>query len=1306
MRMLKAHERPIDDLLQIAGGFVGGMDACWGDLYEPGSVRKCSLPTLPFRESSFWLEKNEVTGQAGSNEKSSQGFVRHETLDTAGLPFRDHVVGGRKLLPGAWIVQSILDSAEGNGLVIRQLRFLNALPAHDKTVPLQLVLGEDEQFEYTSEQSVLAQGQILHGSSLEKVSAPDGGPFNVTKQLDEGDVYEHLSRRGYDYGESLRLVTCFAGDGEKATASLKSSGAALYQIIDAAIQVALVLDGSSDRLLLAGIDEVFVCDGFMDTIAKGFQDHHHCLKVSVQRLADIRTGRRFNIQVFLPDGQLGVGLSGVNGQVKPSDQIEDVFYVPHWTPQEVSCRPSSAGGTIIFYPEGFARIARCVEEMVTGPCVFVQITEGASDEFQNSDLDQYEVSTKETTIFDQVLQRISERLGEALEEVGGRIVFIGLNTDEDVSSAAITASQGRGVVMLSRLLQRLVRGGSLFRLEQLVVLTNRTCRVHEEEDVQPLGADLHGLASNAERELIGLRSHIIDLDFDGNADWFNKNKKVLGPLVNAEAKGETAIRGGVVHRRGLRPLRLPQNPTSVFKHRGAYVVLGGAGGIGLALCEHLLSHYEARVLLIGRSELNDELGNELRRLEKIGGEVIYAQGDASHADSIRKAVMVGKKRFGAINGAMHSALVLADKTLENMDESNLLAVLAPKTVGCLNFVNALADEKMDFLALFSSMLSFTSNAGQSNYAAACRFEDAFGAHMQLHSKYPVMVVNWGYWSEIGVVAEDRYARKLANRGILGFKTKEGLTALERVLSSRKAQVLVLRALPRFLNELGVDGVPIQWEPITREVLLAMRAYPPRISRFLTSRETSEEMLKRVPQIFSGDVVPRYQRFHEIIGKVIEAARAPSNINDIPPEGSPVRQYPEMKGYIQLLEQCLDSMREILTGKLSVTDVIFPNASLELVSGVYASNRIADFFNDKLAEMAKEIVVAKRGYATGSVRIIEIGAGTGGTTASVLKALEPLGKWVEYVYTDVSTHFLEHGAQRFKSATGLTFCLLDIEKRAETQSIQPGSFDLVIASNVLHATSDIKQTLMNVKSLLRHDGVTLINEVSSIHLITTLTFGLLPGWWRHSDPEMRLPNSPLLSPTLWYKALQSVGFENIMRFGQEGRSESVVQDIYLAMSNGEVAPMVEGNVAMTEHAGNAKDLVEPLSMNDSKELEEVVIDSLVESLRLDREVFDRKIPFTEFGIDSITAVEVINCLNKRCGTTLRSTDIFNYPDIPALAARLADLNVSVLSANGNQAHDQLEKSRVENDPLLAHLNRLASGEVSVAETERVMNGIKR
>jgi SAM-dependent methyltransferase len=85
-----------------------------------------------------------------------------------------------------------------------------------------------------------------------------------------------------------------------------------------------------------------------------------------------------------------------------------------------------------------------------------------------------------------------------------------------------------------------------------------------------------------------------------------------------------------------------------------------------------------------------------------------------------------------------------------------------------------------------------------------------------------------------------------------------------------------------------------------------------------------------------------------------------------------------------------------------------------------------------------------------LRILELGAGTGGATRVMLSALEgdrPLPKYETYAFTDVSKAFLGVAQETFQVHRHLGFGILDIEHEPAGQGFEENSYDIVFASNV-------------------------------------------------------------------------------------------------------------------------------------------------------------------------------------------------------------------------------------------------------------------
>ena len=158
-----------------------------------------------------------------------------------------------------------------------------------------------------------------------------------------------------------------------------------------------------------------------------------------------------------------------------------------------------------------------------------------------------------------------------------------------------------------------------------------------------------------------------------------------------------------------------------------------------------------------------------------------------------------------------------------------------------------------------------------------------------------------------------------------------------------------------------------------------------------------------------------------------------------------------------------------------------------------------------------------------MRILEIGAGTGGTTRSVLQGLSH--KFSSYYYTDISAGFFENAQGLFKEdANKMKFMTLDIEKDTLRQGFSDYSFDLVVASNVLHATRVLEKTMRNVRRLLKSGGYLICMEVTGQFLRNQLIMSGLPGWWL--GVEDGRPYTPTITEVQWDALLRRTGFSGI------------------------------------------------------------------------------------------------------------------------------------------------------------------------------------
>ncbi|MDY7989342.1 SDR family NAD(P)-dependent oxidoreductase [Paenibacillus polymyxa] len=380
--------------------------------------------------------------------------------------------------------------------------------------------------------------------------------------------------------------------------------------------------------------------------------------------------------------------------------------------------------------------------------------------------------------------------------------------------------------------------------------------------------------------------------------------------------------------------------------------------------------------------------------------------------------------------------------------------------------------------------------------------------------------------------------------------------------------------------------------------------------------------------------------------------------------------PDLSAWVFLVGSTLRKLPEILTGKIPATDIIFPNSSMKLVEGIYKNSPAADYFNEVLGDIVVSYLNERiKHNPSVPIRIIEIGAGTGGTSALVFQKLEPYREHIqEYCYTDKSRAFLLHAQKEYGPKNPyLTYQIFNVEESAQGQDIDTGGYDIAIATNVLHATRNIRQTLRNVKAALRENGLILINEISGNSLLNHLSFGLLEGWWLYNDPELRIPGSPGLYPESWQKVLEMEGFRSVFFPAQE--AHDIGQQIIVAESDGMILNKQEpehDKSQMKQRDEGIRSDIDVTSEMAEEYVKELIVGKLVEALNVDFTMIDIHESFADYGLDSILGVNFVQAVNQGLGIHLQTTDIFDYSSVK-------QLTLYILSQYGDKVSQVLDQS---------------------------------
>ena len=234
-----------------------------------------------------------------------------------------------------------------------------------------------------------------------------------------------------------------------------------------------------------------------------------------------------------------------------------------------------------------------------------------------------------------------------------------------------------------------------------------------------------------------------------------------------------------------------------------------------------------------------------------------------------------------------------------------------------------------------------------------------------------------------------------------------------------------------------------------------------------------------------------------------------------------RQYPEAKIMFEILDRCGGALAKVLQNSIDPIQLLFPDADTTSATLLYEDSPAFGPVN-LLASQAISTAIAQIA-SDQELKILEIGAGTGGTTSYILPDLP--ANQTKYIFSDVSPLFTNKAKERFKSYPFLRFQTLDIEQPPEQQGYRQNSFHIIVAANVLHATKDIHQTIKHVSQLLVPGGILLLVEGSQKRRWVDLIFGMLDGWWLFSDDPVR-KSHPLLSVPMWKDVLHENGFQQV------------------------------------------------------------------------------------------------------------------------------------------------------------------------------------
>ncbi|WP_064201987.1 SDR family NAD(P)-dependent oxidoreductase [Brevibacillus brevis] len=798
--------------------WVKGVSFDWNKLYSEDKPRRVSLPTYPFAKERYWIDvqKPMETGRTGAS--SVRGDILHpllhkNTSDLYELRYSssftgqelflaDHLGSGQRFFPlTAYLemARAAVKQAAGeragtlSGIRMTHVVTDDPLLVGDDLVQVHVGIYPEDTGELAYKiysesneddtKSVVHSHGMVEFTSFVEIPTLDLPALQAESSeiLTARQCYELLKERGMaDHSKFQGIDQVYRAQGHvlvklslpsitMETAEQLVFYPSLLESLLQSSRYLITVATSSDSIRSIQLDGTFTLEELE------IYENHPAVKYALIRFSDNVQAENetatLDIELCDEAGRIGIRMRGFSmGSEKRGATVGTTMLTPVWN-------------------------AVSVEKGEVIPAKSDQVVIVCAEEKDRSLLQRHypQASVIQLEPSDSI-----EAIASKLEEQGviDHIMWVAPDTRvKSVKDESLMNDQERGVIQVFRLIKALLALGYQTRDLGWTIITVQAQAIYKKETVHPTHASIHGLIGSMAKEYANWKVRLVDLE--AHAEW--PLRDIFALPVDAHGNA-WAYRGHAWYRQQLLPVQSPSINQTVYRQHGVYVVIGGAGGIGQAWSEYMIRTYQAQIIWIGRRKKEESIQNKINQLATLGPEPLYIEADATDRESLQSAYEEIKKQYGKINGVIHSAIVLLDRSLANMDETTFRAGLVPKVEVSVRMSQVFGEEALDFVLFFSSINSFTKSPGQSNYASGCTFKDAFAHQLAEEWTCAVKVMNWGYWGSVGIVASKDYQARMEQIGIGSIEPSEGMEALEVLLSGPMNQVALMKTTKPLVME--------------------------------------------------------------------------------------------------------------------------------------------------------------------------------------------------------------------------------------------------------------------------------------------------------------------------------------------------------------------------------------------------------------------------------------------------------------------------------------------------------------------------
>ena len=263
-----------------------------------------------------------------------------------------------------------------------------------------------------------------------------------------------------------------------------------------------------------------------------------------------------------------------------------------------------------------------------------------------------------------------------------------------------------------------------------------------------------------------------------------------------------------------------------------------------------------------------------------------------------------------------------------------------------------------------------------------------------------------------------------------------------------------------------------------------------------------------------------------------------------------------KDFVDYLKISSDNLPKLLTGEEDPLNLLFPKGDIKPAMASYHTNKINKICNNFIAQEI-EFIVKNNKDRNRKIKILEIGAGVGGTTLEIIPKLKD--EQIEYHFTDISTFFLNKAKDNFKEYDCIKYELFDINQAFYEQNYGISSFDIILCANVLHNSKNIDFVMNNIKNLLSSNGTLIVLDETKMSYMLLTSMEFKDGLTGFSDVRS-VNEQTFFDRNQWSDNFKNHNGQIIYEFPNKNSILDVLgQTVYVVRFKDSYIPLTESNI---------------------------------------------------------------------------------------------------------------------------------------------------